>query len=339
MSVNFSWPVFGHNKQISFLQNTLKQGNLANAYLFYGAKGLGKKMIAKYFVQSLFCTENTKPCQNCLACLRMSKGLQQNFLYLSVLKTKDDTEDTQVEQVRNFLSNLSLTSFDGGYKLAIIYAVDKLNIFSLNALLKVIEEPPKNTTIILIADQINNLPATVISRCQLLKFQPLNKKDMSAWLETFSLAEVDQQTILNLSFGKPGLALEYIEDNLVNFKKDCQFLLKILSDNTFVAWQDLEHWFGILKKENPQAKVYELSQMTTHYLDLWQLLLRDILWHKLNRQVLNVLFAENIAKISQKYSVTKILHNLLSINKIRRQLKNNVTPQLVWENLLLDLKI
>ncbi len=339
MSVNFSWPIFGHNKQISFLQNTLKQGNLANAYLFYGAKGLGKKMIAKYFVQSLFCTESTKPCQNCLACLKMNRGIQGNFMYLSALKNKDDNEDTQVEQVRNFLSNLSLTSFDGGYKLAIIYAVDKLNIFSLNALLKVIEEPPKNTAIILIADQINNLPATVISRCQLLKFQPLNKKDMSAWLETFKLNEVNQQTILNLSFGKPGLALEYIEDNLVSFKKDCQFLLKILSDNTFVAWQDLEHWFGILKKANPQAKVYELAHITTHYLDLWQLLLRDILWHKLNRPVLNVLFSENIAKISQKYSVTKILNNLLSINKIRRQLKNNVTPQLVWENLLLDLKI
>src|SRR3989339_39833 len=216
MSVNFSWPIFGHNKQISFLQNTLKQGNLANAYLFYGAKGLGKKMIAKYFVQSLFCTESTKPCQNCLACLKMNRGIQGNFMYLS--------------------------------------------------------------------------------------------------------------------------ALEYIEDNLVSFKKDCQFLLKILSDNTFVAWQDLEHWFGILKKANPQAKVYELAHITTHYLDLWQLLLRDILWHKLNRPVLNVLFSENIAKISQKYSVTKILNNLLSINKIRRQLKNNVTPQLVWENLVLDLK-
>src|SRR3989339_726546 len=245
MSVNFSWPIFGHNKQISFLQNTLKQGNLANAYLFYGAKGLGKKMIAKYFVQSLFCTESTKPCQNCLACLKMNRGIQGNFMYLSALKNKDDNEDTQVKQ----------------------------------------------------------------------------------------------QTILNLSFGKPGLALEYIEDNLVSFKKDCQFLLKILSDNTFVAWQDLEHWFGILKKANPQAKVYELAHITTHYLDLWQLLLRDILWHKLNRPVLNVLFSENIAKISQKYSVTKILNNLLSINKIRRQLKNNVTPQLVWENLVLDLKI
>ncbi len=339
MSVNFSWPIFGHNKQINFLQNTLKQGNLANAYLFYGASGLGKKMIAKYFVQSLFCTENTKPCQTCSACQKMNKGLQQNFLYLSALKTKDDNGEIQVMQVRHFLSSLSLTSFDGGYKLAVIYAVDKLNIFSLNALLKVIEEPPKNTTIILIADQINNLPATVISRCQLLKFQPLNKVDMLAWLETFSLAEIDKQTILNLSFGKPGLALEYIEDNLVNFKKDCQFLLKILNDNTFVAWQDLEHWFNILKKENPQAKVYELSQITVRYLDLWQLLLRDILWYKLNRSVLNVLFLDNISKISQKYSVAKILNNLLRLNQIRRQLKNNVTPQLVWENLLLDLKI
>lgn len=339
MSVNFSWPIFGHNKQISFLQNTLKQGSLANAYLFYGAKGLGKKMIAKYFVQSLFCTENSKPCQNCLACLRMDKGLQQNFLYLSALKTKDDNEDTQVEQVRNFLSNLSLTSFDGGYKLAIIYAVDKLNIFSLNALLKVIEEPPKNTTIILIADQINNLPATIISRCQLLKFQPLNKKDMNLWLATFALDEVNKQTILNLSFGKPGLALEYIEDNLANFKKDCQFLLKILDDNTFVALQDLEHWFNLLKKESPQAKVYELSQKTEHYLDLWQLLLRDILWFKLNRNILNVLFIENITKISQKYTISQILNNLLNIHKVRRQLKNNVTPQLIWENLLLDVKI
>ena len=335
MSVNFSWPIYGHPKQIHFLQESLRQNKLANTYLFYGAKGLGKKLISRYFAASLFCTHpEVKPCNKCQTCRQVKNGTWPNFYSLG-----KNREDLSAENVKEFLAKLSLTAADGGYKLVIIQGVENINMFSANAMLKVLEEPPKNTTIILIADRINNLPSTVISRCQLLKFQPLDKKSMQSWLENFDFKEEEKQTILNLSFGKPGLALEFIEDKLVNLKTDYDFLIKLLSGDTFSSLQTLDHWFTALKKEYPHYKIYELGEKTAHHLDLLELILRDILWIKLSRQPANILYQETLTKLANQYNPAIILKNFLAIDKIKRQLKNNVSPLVLWENLILGFKI
>jgi DNA polymerase-3 subunit delta' len=303
--------------------------------LFYGAKGLGKKLIARYFVSSLFCEHlEVKPCNKCRTCKQVSQGTFPNFYTLG-----KNREDLSAENIKEFLAKLSLTAADGGNKLVIIQGVENINLFSANALLKTLEEPPKNTTIILIADRINNLPSTVISRCQLLKFQPLDKKSMQSWLENFDFGEEEKQTILNLSFGKPGLALEFIEDKLAGFKIDCDFLIKLLSSDTLSSLQTMDHWFTALKKEYPHYKIYELGAKTAKHLDLLELILRDILWIKLSRQPVNVLYQEVLTKLANQYSSATILKNFLAIDKIKRQLKNNVSPLMLWEKLILDFKI
>jgi DNA polymerase-3 subunit delta' len=334
MSVNFSWPIYGHNKQINFLQASLQQNTLPNAYLFYGPKGLGKKMIAEYFAKSLFC-QNTeqKPCQKCTICHHVEQGVYADAYFLG-----KNTEELSAESIKDFLASLKLASSYGQHKLAIIYQADKINLFSANALLKILEEPPKNTTIILVADQIDYLPATILSRCQLLKFQALSKKVMSTWLENFSLQELERETILNLSFGKPGRALNFMEDNLANFKEKCDWLLKILSTETLSALQILENWFEIFKKNALSSQSLDLPKASLEYLDILELFWRDLLYAKLDRKVLNVLYQEEIKKLTSQYSYTDILKNLLAINKIKKQIKNNVSPQMLWENLVLNFK-
>ena len=59
MSGDFNWPIFGHKKQQDFLQTAIAQDRLAHTYIFYGPAGLGKKMIANYFAQSIFCQDKT----------------------------------------------------------------------------------------------------------------------------------------------------------------------------------------------------------------------------------------------------------------------------------------
>ncbi|MCB9802689.1 hypothetical protein H6761_01550 [Candidatus Nomurabacteria bacterium] len=334
MSVNFSWPIYGHQKQIKFLQNSLNSSNLANAYLFYGAKGLGKKMIAHHFAMSLFCqSQEARPCQKCQICHHVDQETWQDFYSLG-----KNPDDLSAENIKIFLGSLSLSSATGTPKLAIIEQVEKLNLHAANALLKVIEEPPKNTTIILIADSIDYLPATVISRCQLLKFQALDKRSMAEWLDNFSLAEIEKETVLNLSFGKPGRALSFMADNLNNFKEKCDWLFKLLDSETLSALQIIDAWFGALKKENTELKVSELGEETVQYLDLLELFWRDILWSKLERKVLNVLYQKELKELAIKYSYPDILKNLLSINKIKKQLRENVSPQVLWENLALNFK-
>jgi DNA polymerase III delta' subunit len=333
MSYKFAWPIYGHQNQLKYLQETVSQDKLANTYLFYGPRGLGKKMVADYFVQSLFCQDQeTKPCQKCYHCRLIKKN---TFLDLNKLGRR---EDLSVENIREFLHKLALSNVNSGKKLAIIYGAGNVNLFGANALLKTLEEPPRNTTIILIADSINNLPATVISRCQLIKFRSLARDDMEKWLDNYDFEEDAKQTIINLSFGKPGLALDLMNDDLASFKKSCNFIIKLLSSNTFIYMNTIDKWFEILKKEHPGFKMYELGNLTEQYLNLFEVFLRDLLWIKLDRPVVNELYHRDLENLATQFTAKKLFHNLISLNKIKTKLKYNVSPQLLWENLLLSVK-
>ncbi len=334
MSAQLNWPIYGHKQQIRFLQESLKQNQLAHAYLFYGPKGLGKKLIVQYFAQSLWCQSKSNiPCQQCSAC-RLVK--QESYPDLYVLGKNQ--EDLSADSIKEFLAKLSLTGVMGGQKLAIIYQVDKLNLFAGNALLKVIEEPPQKTTIILIAEQLKALPSTIISRCQLLKFRPLNKQEMLDWLNNFKFTAREKETVANLSFGKPGLALEFIEDNLQSFRQHIDWLLKILNDDDFSALQTLDNWFASLKKENPNYKIYELGNLTKQQLNFLELMIRDMLWINLGRLPANNLYEDQLKKMAGNFSIAWLLKNLLAINNLRDKINKNVSPQLLWENLILSLK-
>lgn len=333
MSYEYKWPIYGHKNLLNFLQETISQNKLANTYLFYGPRGLGKKLTVRYFAQSLFCEdEQIRPCGKCHSC-RMTGN--DSFLDLYTLG-KD--QELSVENIREFLHKLSLSHVSGDKKLAIIYGIDSINLHSANALLKTLEEPPKNTSIILVADSIVNLPATVISRCQLLKFRPLSSDDMLEWLKNFSLSKEEKETVINLSFGRPGIALNMMGDNLENFKKSCNFIIKLLSGSTFYFMQTIDKWFSVLKKENPGAKLYELGSLTRQYLDLFEIFLRDMLWAKLDRPVVNSLYEMEIKNLATSFSKETLLKNLLQVNKSKQKIQHNVSPQILWENLLLSIK-
>lgn len=334
MSDKYHWPIFGHKQAINFLQNSIEQDKLAHAYLFYGSRGLGKKMIADYFSRSIFCTSlEQKPCGQCQACRLVAKKSYLDFYTLG-----KDGQELSADNVREFMHSLQMANIYGNKKIAIIYNVENMNIFGANALLKTIEEPPANTYIILISDNINLLPATVISRCQLLKFQALKKNEMEQWMDNFDFHDQERQTIINLSFGKPGLALQLMQENLETWKQSCSFILFLLAANTFNIMQSIEKWFTQLKKENPEAKVSELGQSTRFYVDYLELLLRDLLWIKLDKPIVNEVFEAELNNISSSYSSEQLLRNLVRLNDYKQKLNNNVNPQLLWENIFLNIK-
>jgi len=332
MSVKFSWPIFGHKQLQHFLQNAILKDDLAKTYLFYGPPGLGKKTVALYFAKSVFCENKEQvSCNQCKNC-----RMVQNNTLANLYTVGNTNEELSVEAIRYFLQSLSLSVVGDQHKIAVIFGADNINIQGANALLKTLEEPPRNTTIILVADSISNLPSTVISRCQLVKFQPLSKKDMELWLATYNLSDDERQTVINLSFGKPGLALQLMSDKLAEFKKNSEFVIKLLQADTFSFMQALDRWFGGLKAENPSFKIYELGDMTRRQLDMFELILRDILWSKFSRPIVNTLFRDKIEQLGARYSSEELLHNLLELSDIKKRLARNVSPQLLWENLLLQ---
>ncbi|OGY94260.1 MAG: hypothetical protein A2406_02055 [Candidatus Komeilibacteria bacterium RIFOXYC1_FULL_37_11] len=333
MSQEYQWPIYGHKNQLKFLQETVSQHKLANTYLFYGPAGLGKKTIVDYFIKSIFCLDNKiKPCGQCDNCRMISKGI-----FLDIHKV-GDREDLGVDNIREFLHKISMSNFRSTHKIAVIYGTETINLFSANALLKTLEEPTINTTIILIADTIVNLPATIISRAQLIKFQPLKRGDMLAWLKNYDFSDQEKETIINLSFGRPGVALRLMGDKMENFKKSSNFILKMLSGGTFYYMQTLDKWFEVLKKEYPGYKLSELGNLTKEYLDLFEVFLRDILWAKLERPIINQMYDKEINSLATKFNKQSLIDNLLSLNKTKEKLNYNISPQLLWENLFLNME-
>lgn len=334
MPYQFDWPIFGHREQLIFLQNVISQQKLANTYLFYGPAGLGKKILAKYFAQSIYCqNEISRPCHECHSCKAISRGI-----YPDLYELGKDGQELSIENVRELLHSLSLSPVHGRHRVALIYGIDNLNLYGANALLKTLEEPGRDTTIVLTGNSLANLPATVMSRCQMIKFKPLSREDMSHWLKRFDYSDEEQETIINLSFGKPGLAMSIMQDKMLNFKKSCNFIIKLLSNNTFYYMQTIDKWFAVLKKEHPEYKVYELGALTKRYLDLVEVFLRDILWVKLDRPVVNKVYQPELENLSKQFDKDQLVKGILSLGDIKIKLRHNVSPQLLWENLFLSLK-
>ena len=144
-------------------------GRLAHALLLAGPRGAGKAQFAEALGTWLLCegAAARKPCGTCRSCVQLAAGVHPNLLKLA---PAEDKRDIAIDDIRDLLDRLHLSSHYGQAKVAIVDPADALNASGVNALLKTIEEPPANTHVLLIAERWRALPATLRSRCQIVRF-------------------------------------------------------------------------------------------------------------------------------------------------------------------------
>ena len=172
------------------LQNALKLGRVAHAYLFYGPRGCGKTTTARILAKALNCTGNgtsaptAQPCGNCPQCLEIAQSADLDVLEL------DAASNTQVEKVREaIIDTVALAATRDRFKVFILDEVHMLSASSFNALLKTIEEPPVHVVFILATTEKHKVPATIVSRCQTFRFRPLTVEEITTHLLDLSGAE------------------------------------------------------------------------------------------------------------------------------------------------------
>jgi DNA polymerase III subunit delta' len=181
----------GHGNVIGPLQSAAANGKLATALLFRGPNGIGKKKVALSLAQDLLCEKGTPACGVCGSCLRAFKVQHEGLLLVSTEETNLKLED--IQPIFDFVRLKIL----GRARVIIIDDAHKLNIQAANRLLKTLEEPPPNTYFILITPQETALPITIRSRCQLVRFGPLDEKiqrellDAPAWAYKASQGRMD----------------------------------------------------------------------------------------------------------------------------------------------------
>jgi DNA polymerase-3 subunit delta' len=247
-----------------------------------------------------------------------------------VVAVEDGKKNISVEQIRDLIKMLSLGSFGGNHKIAVIKDAEKLSLEAANALLKTLEEPEKDVLIILLCSDLEMIPKTIASRCQILNLLPVNGDLIYDYLIAKHQTSRDDAKILSrLAVGRPALAMKFLEDQ--TFYKN---YLKKIDDFFLIFGVSSENAWGNLNKLNKIS-----VEDTFDLLLVWQLLWRDILLLKLQKEELvqHVVAIDRLKSLVIDLPIIKIKEILASFNQAKKYLQANVSPKNVLENILVSL--
>jgi DNA polymerase-3 subunit delta' len=166
------------------LRRTLRQGRLPHALLFVGPEGIGKRSFARKLAQALLCEARSAteldPCAACPGCLQVEGGTHPDFLEVA---RPEDKHELPIGVIRALCDQFGLKPARGVRKVAVVDDADDLNEEAANAFLKTLEEPPPGAVLILIGTAAEVQLPTIVSRCQVVRFDPLPAADVAALLQ------------------------------------------------------------------------------------------------------------------------------------------------------------
>jgi DNA polymerase-3 subunit gamma/tau len=158
--------LIGQEHVAGALINALQSGRVAHAYLFTGARGVGKTSAARILAKALNCEKGPTPtpCDKCASCLAVASGDDVDVLEI------DGASNNKVEEIRDLRQGVGFRPTRGRFKIYIIDEVHMLSTSAFNALLKTLEEPPEHVKFILATTEVQKIPITILSRCQRFDF-------------------------------------------------------------------------------------------------------------------------------------------------------------------------
>jgi len=252
--------VIGQEHIKNHLKQTVDNGRISHAQLFVGNEGCGTLPMAIAYAQYIIC--NGKKEEALANCLLKFKNLAHPDLHFAFPVTTSDKAKSHpvsnhyleewrqlineqpygnlfdwykllgvdnkqgqigVDEAQDIVKSLSLKSFEGGYKVMIIWMAEKMNTACANKLLKLIEEPPDKTIFLLIAEDEEQIINTIVSRCQLLHFPPLAENDIKeALIKDYNLDTAVATKIAHQSNG--------------NYNKACDLVYQDTEDLQFEEW-------------------------------------------------------------------------------------------------------
>lgn len=198
----------GQDRAIACLRHAIANDTVAHAYIFLGPSGIGKRMTAVTFAQAVNCLrDGERPCGECPSCAKVAHG---NHPDLFLAAPEDGGGAIKIAVIRELIKAASFKPYEGRRKVFIVDGADAMTDEASNALLKTLEEPPAAAVIILIVENLGALPATIISRSQIVTFFPLASGEVTRILTAGPAMDGREAAILaRVAGGSPGRALEY----------------------------------------------------------------------------------------------------------------------------------
>lgn len=177
--------LIGQQAVVTALTNALREGRIAQAYLFSGIRGVGKTTAARVFAKALNCEREpaSRPCGTCPTCVEITAGADLDVLEI------DAATYSKVEQVRELVESLKYGPTRDRYKVVVLDEVHRLSRQAFDALLKLVEEPPPRLVFIFATTEIDAVPATILSRCQEYQFRRVPVRELADHLAEICRAE------------------------------------------------------------------------------------------------------------------------------------------------------
>ncbi len=166
--------VIGQRPITQTLQNAISQKRVAHAFLFTGARGVGKTSTARILAKALDCEAGPQinPCNQCTTCHEISSGTSMDVIEI------DGASNRGIDEIRELRENVRYTPAKSRYKIYIIDEVHMLTREAFNALLKTLEEPPPHIIFVFATTEPHKIPATILSRCQRYDFKRIPLKEI-----------------------------------------------------------------------------------------------------------------------------------------------------------------
>lgn len=303
------------------LNNQRRQDSLPHALLLVGQAGLGLDYFAKLLARSLLCSnssDNFNPCGECPSCREVLQKVHPDYQEITLL---DGKKSILVDQIRALNQFFALTSGEGSRKVVVISPADQMNINASNSLLKTLEEPSGSATIVLVGHHLHRLPATVKSRCQMIKFTAPEQAQAVQWLEARGHDRSGQ--LLQLAQGAPCLA-EVMDDEGL-------YTSYVSIMEGALASQRGRKTIGQLRAEWKTCEIHLLVE--------WSLsLLRDcirVASHLPDGSFENPLYLNQLRELSNRLHLMPLFRVYDHLVQLNDTLDHSLNPELLLDDVLL----
>ncbi len=333
-----------HVKQL--LRRMLESRRVPGALLFSGEDGIGKKLFALELARSLNCRsrKGVEACGECSICLRtfelnVPDSRDQDILEQIIWTNHRDVgmvvapgRVLKVVQMRTIEREANYRPFEGAARVFLVDDADKFNDASANALLKVLEEPPPTSHIILITSRPAMLLPTIRSRCQVIRFSPLTAEEIEKHLLAKKLAKPAEARLRARTAG--GSLARALSGDLETFQERREAMLQVLSAVAISG--DRSRLLRLAEEMNDASHKddYEIS------LEILEALTRDALMVSLgldSKRLVNEDLSAQLGKIAERIDSQKVINWISQIEEVREQLKVNINRKPATDALFLSM--
>ena len=318
------------------LKNAIIHHKTSHAYLFTGPRGTGKTSAAKIFAKAINCLnpQDGEPCNDCLLCKGITEGTIGDVIEI------DAASNNGVEEIRDIRDKARYAPTQATYKVYIIDEVHMLSTGAFNALLKTLEEPPKNVIFILATTEPHKIPATIISRTQRFDFRRITNDEIIQRLryilekEEIAYEEEALSVIARCANGGMRDALSLL-DQVISFSDDKVSFEQAIQVSGSLTDDLMIEFVRLLTQQQAQAALLQLQDLlllgkeASRLIEEWLEFSRDLLVAKQTEDMIGR--SEAFVEFAQEVEEAFLYRFMDALNQTQQEMRFTTKPTISLE--------